>query len=267
MILIVRQLFDPIADQLAVSLGAMARSLVIEQWLSGCRTYHRIDAHGVSTKIARNNHSPLLDKEVQIVLNRVGQVPAAQFQMGAAADYGYATAEATALLWSCMAGMHCPVLNNALVLGWVGRDSNPLTQAAVAHRCGLRARDFRLMTRSRFGDEKTMQRLDGAPPAVPAAISGPAWLCSRTTGEAGQVWIVGDRTIGALDGVSEAAVRLFGKQLGLGFGVLHFERGTDGHWRWTALDPLPLHAPAPVMLTLINYLAQHACRETEILPS
>lgn len=258
MILVLRQLFDPIADQLSLALGPRVRSCVIEQWLSGCRIRHRVGRSGVETEIHARDGSPLLDGAVSVVLNRVSRVPAARYQGAAAEDQSYALAEAAALFWSCIEGLPCPVINTVPALGLVARASHPLAQAAAAARAGLLTLDYRMATRVRYGDAGRMRAMDAPFAMHGPSINGPACLCSLTSMAAGSLWIVGDQVVGALDGVSAGNALQFARHLGLGFGVLDFERDAAGHWRWTGVDPLPLQAPPAVVQALAAYLAQYA---------
>jgi hypothetical protein len=260
MIVILRQLFDPLADELAQLLGPAARSSAIEHWFTGCRLEHRVGAAGVDTRIDAGG-TPLVDADAGIVLNRIRRVSVAGYHGAAPPDAADALAEATAVLWSCLAGLRCPVLNSAPALGLVGRGSHPLREADLAHRCGLRARDYHLTTRSRRGDADGMRALDTPFAAGPGA---PAWYGSATTGEAAHLWVVGDAVVGTLDGVADDAVLRFARALGLGFGVLAFERDGAGRWVWMSADPAPLYAPPHVVARLADYLAAHAVLACEV---
>lgn len=257
MILILRQLFDPVADGIARTLGPAVRSGVIEQWFGGCRIDHRVGPAGVDSRIEAGG-MPLLDPDVGIVLNRLRRVSVAGYHNAAPPDAAYALAEATAMLWSCLEGLSCPVLNSMTALGLVGRPSHPLAHAGVAHRCGLPTRDYRLTTRARAGDAAAMCALDMPFADRPPVVGAPGWYGSATSGRPGTLWVVGDRVVGALDGVPAAAVLRFAQTVGLGFGVVTFEEDADGCWRWTGFDPLPLYAPAHVTERLAEYLTAHA---------
>lgn len=262
MVLILRQLFDPLADEIARMLGPIARSGVVEHWFGGCRLEHRIERIGVDTRVDAHGW-PLLDAEVGIVLNRLRRVSAGGYHDAAPADAAYARAEATAVLWSCLEGLRCPVLNGVQVLGLVGRASHPLAQAQLAHRCGLAVPDYHLTTRARFGDAHAMRALDAPFADGPPVAGAPAWYRGAATGRGGHVWVVGDRVEGALAGVDDRAVLRFARALGLGFGILAFERDEDGRWRWTGVDPAPLVAPPRVTALLAEHLTAHAVCATE----
>lgn len=257
MILILRQLFDPVADVIARALGPVVRSGVIEQWFGGCRLDHRIGPAGIDSRIEAGG-LPLLDPDVRIVLNRLRRVSVAGYHNAAPPDAAYALAEATAVLWSCLEGLSCPVLNSMTALGLVGRPSHPLAHAGVAHRCGLLTRDYCLTTRARAGDAVTMLALEMPFADHPPVVGAPAWYGSATSGRPGTLWVVGDKVVGALDGVPAAAVLQFARAVGLGFGVVTFEQDPVGRWRWTGFDPLPLYAPPRVAEHLAAYLMAHA---------
>jgi hypothetical protein len=200
----------------------------------------------------------LLDPDVRIVLNRLRRVSVAGYHDAAPPDAAYAQAEATAMLWSCLEGLSCPVLNSMTALGLVGRSSHPLAHAGAAHRCGLLTREYRLTTRARAGDAAAMRALDMPFAAGPPVVGAPAWYGSATCGRPGALWVVGDQVVGALDGVPAAAVLQFARAVGLGFGVVTFEQDAGGRWRWTGFDPLPLYAPPHVAERLAEYLMAHA---------
>jgi hypothetical protein len=257
MILILRQLFDPVADDVARILGPAARSSAVEHWFGGCRLEHGIEAAGSDTRIDARG-APLLDGDVTVVLNRIRRVSVGGYHDAAPPDAAYALAEATAVLWSCLESLRCPVLNTVAALGLVGRCSHPLAHVRLAHRCGLAVPDYHLTTRARCGDDTAMRALDAPFADGPPVPGTPAWYRGAASGRTGQMWVVGDRVVGALAGVQDDAVLRFARALGLGFGVLAFEQDDAGRWRWTDADPVPLHAPAHVTALLAEHLAAQA---------
>lgn len=259
-ILLMRHVLDPVADEVATRLEPMVRVWFIEQWLASCRIYHSIGSAGAVTRIDDANGRRMFDAQVAVVLNRVRQVPAPMHQNATASDHAYVVSEATALLWSCLESLNCPILNSVTALKVVGRADHPFNWASVAVRAGLETREFRLTTATRLGSAKSMQAIETPFQTLPRPRCGWGWFGSVGTGRTGNLWIVGDTVLGSLEGVSAEKALRFAQMQGIGFGLLHFEEYADESWRLTGFDALPLWAPATVVRALVDLLAGHAHR-------
>lgn len=257
MILLARHLFDPFADRVASRLGRSVRVCSIERWLAHSRIRHRVGNDGASTELQSDDGELVRSEHLGIVFNRVRCVPVPQTFEEAKGDRNYAAAEATALFWSCLESMGCPVLNTAIAMQLVGRTTHPMTWVAVAAAAGLRTRDFWLTTTARRPDGRTMEAI--SEPLSPAdSARGPAWLGSRGTGQLAALWIVGSSVLGQVAGVSNADALRFARTVGIGFGVLQFELYADDTWRLSGYDTFPMTAPTTVVDALIDLLASHA---------
>lgn len=250
MLLVVRHLFDPVADALALALGPRLRSLAIESWLSGCAIRHTVGADGAATEVRTRAGQVLLDGATAALLNRVRHVPVPAFQRAAEADREYACSEAAAAFWSCLDALACPVINSVAAQRLSGRGQLPFIAAAHAAAAGLSTCTLHMTTRTRYRD---VAQGSGAAPAVGA----PACWCEPAGEPEGVLWIVGEQVIGALEGVAPAAARDCARRLGLGFGTLQFVRDAVGRWRWSAFDAAPLHAPPPVLAALAALLGDY----------
>ncbi|QBE62580.1 hypothetical protein [Pseudoduganella lutea] len=254
--LVIRHLFDPVADTLAGALGPRLRSLTIETWLAGCTFTHSVGQGGVASEVRARGGPVLLDGATAIVLNRVRHVPVPAFHRSSQPDREYASAEATAAFWSCLEGLDCPVLNDMARLHMAGHGRPGLAAAGHAARAGLRTRVLRMSTRSRLGEPGTLEPVGNAGGPVPA-VGAPVFACQPADGERGMLWVVGNAVVGELQGVGHAAVLAFARSTGLGFGVVQFVRGPDGDWLWSGFDAAPMAAPAAV----IGALRQHMERQ------
>ena len=256
MILVIRHLVDPVADILAQALGPRLRSLYIEGWLAGCTITHTVGAAGVTTQIEQAGVAVLLNRSTAIVLNRTAFIPVPAFHGASPADRDYAMVEATATFWSCLEGLCCPVLNGVAALRMAGHAQSEYACLGQAVCAGLNTRALRMTTRATFNDS-ACARSNGRP-AEHIVVGAPAYTWAPDAGEQGELWIVGDQVLGALEGVPPAAAQNFARRVGLGFGVLRFVRLPAAPWRWASFDALPLDAPAAVIEALIKFVARHA---------
>ena len=255
--LVIRHLYDPVADMLAGALGPRLRSLAIESWLAGCTFTHSVGQGGAASEVRRQGGPSLLDGATGIVLNRVRHVPVPAFHRSGQADRDYASAEATAAFWSWLAGLDCPVLNDMALLHMAGHGRPGLAAAGHAARAGLRTQTLRMATRSRLGEPGRLGPVGVAEGPVPA-VGAPVFSRVPADGEAGALWVIGDEVMGELQGVAHEAVRAFARSTGLGYGVVQFVRDPDGDWRWTGFDAAPLEAPPAVIGALLRHMERHA---------
>lgn len=254
--LVIRHLVDPVADALAAALGPGLRSLYIEGWLASCSITHTVGLDGVATRIEQGDDGVLLDGSTGIVLNRIAYVPTPAFHAARAVDRDYAGVEAMAVFWSCLEGLCCPVLNSAAALRMAGQAQSALGGAAQAVCAGVNTRTLRMTTRAALDDCAGFSPFGGGPSGVAVGAPGLRWL--PEDGERGELWIVGDQVLGALEGVATDAVRNLAGRIGLGFGVLGFVRARPGPWLWASFDALPLDVPAAVIEALVAFVARHA---------
>ncbi len=117
-----------------------------------------------------------------------------------------------------------------------------------------------------------MLRVDSAwgwPPAGwgSASDSGPARFESPPGKHRATIWVVGDQLTGTLEGISPSAVLALARQLGLGFGVFHFECSDMHAWRFIGMDALPDRTPALVLEKLGDYLQSHVMHLAEEMPA
>jgi hypothetical protein len=258
MVLVMRHLFDPVADALAAALGPRLRSLTIESWLAGCRLTHTVGKDGVTTRIHQHAGAAVVDASTAVVLNRVRRVPVPAFDGASTSDRDYAAAEAAAAFWSCLEGLHCPVLNSVAALRPGGHAQSALALADQAARAGLRPCRLRMTTRLR-ACEGARQR--------PAGLGAPALCCYPAAEPSGMLWIVDQQVLGKLDGVEQGAALAFAQRIGLGFGVLLFAREASGPWRWAGFDAVPPQAPPEVMAALAVALHERCVPKAQGAPA
>lgn len=255
--IVIRHLFDPVADVLAAVFGTRVHSLVIERWFAGRAFVHEVGKDGVTSEMRDEHGAVLPDRADTVLLNRVSSVPVPAFQSSSAADREYAGAEATAAFWSWLEGMPGPVWNTvgAVRLSCQGR---PVLEAmAHAAGAGLRTQALRMTTRCRLADAALAGRSAGAAGPAPS-VGAPAVIVEPADGQQAVLWVVGDRIVGAVEGVASSAVLEFARRTGLGFGTVTFVRAPGGAWLWSGFDALPAEVPPPVLSALAQHLDRMA---------
>lgn len=256
-ILLARHLFDPVADQVAAKLGPVVRVWLIERWLADCQTYHTVGSTGAATRIS-DASGPICGPRVALVLNRVRHVPVPMYENAAAVDRGYAISEATALFWSCLESLGCPILNSVAALKLLGQQEQPLGWAGAAARAGLKTPEFHLATTTRLGGMKAMQVIETPFQMSSSHRRGPGWFRSVGKSRTADLWIVGDKVLGNLATVCVENARRFARLQGIGFGALHFEEYQDESWRLIGFNALPLSTPPEVFGALLDLLGKYA---------
>lgn len=246
--IVLRHLFDPVADVLAAAFGTRVHSLVIERWFAGRAFVHEVGKDGVTSEMRGEHGAALCASADTVLLNRVSSVSIPAFQSASPADREYAGAEATAAFWSWLEGMPGRLWNTveAVRLSCQGRPA----LAAMAHAAGagLRTQTVRMTTRCRL--------VDAAPTGL--SVGAPAMLVEPADGQQAIVWVVGDRIVGAVEGVASSSVLEFARRTGLGFGTVTFVRASDGAWLWSGFDALPAEVPPQVLAALARYLDRMA---------
>jgi hypothetical protein len=256
LILILRHFHDPVADALSDFLGHGARQIIIESWLANFKIRHSVGVNGAVAEFRDQLTGQLASADVSAVFNRVRSIQLVAPRISSLGDANYFASEATALFWSCLEAMKCPVINTVTAIGLLGSGLRGPQMLRLAASCGIVPADHVFSTR---------------PPPLPYSRDLEIALFYRDcmgaqapphmridARETREVWWVAAGLSEDCDGLPREAIGRFAHAAGLGFSRLVFQRFQDAQWRLSLIDPFPLSAGGHVLIMLARALDQIA---------
>lgn len=233
--------------------------VAVQQIALAPRWRHCQTSQGVASHI-RLADGTVLDDQFGVVFNRLQQIELPHFAGAAPADRDYALAEMQALLLSWLHSLPCPVVNPASPQGLGGARRTHAQWMQLAHAAGLSIQAYHFSTNPRrFGPfspgnspllsfrSSASANLGGLsqlePITQPQIGSDPTFFLEALSTEHARLLVVGDRIIGAEDGLNvdgcQRLARLAGCSL-LEIEVAQRSGGEAGDWVVCGVNSFPI---------------------------